>query len=167
MLQGQIVSIQYYRNCSHGHYCKIKVSQIMKMFMWEVGSPLETLQWNTSLSAEKLKSFNQGQVTLGHGDWRLKTLTQDVNKSGKNFQMIKIRFSSLPAHENPILLLIPLGCRGIWHIYHERNWQIGEIFGVGPFEGRYVPESQRSWHPELIYVVHIDSMEGHNMKFHS
>ena len=26
--------------------------------------------------------------------------TQDFNKSGKNFQMRKIRFFSLPAHEN-------------------------------------------------------------------
>ncbi len=29
-------------------------------------------------------------------------LTQDVNKSGKNFQMRKIRFFSLPIHENLI-----------------------------------------------------------------
>ena len=28
-------------------------------------------------------------------------------------------------------------------------WQIGEKFDVGPFEGPYVPESRRSWHPEL------------------
>ncbi len=28
-------------------------------------------------------------------------------------------------------------------------WQIGEMFDVGPFEGPYVPESQRSWKAEL------------------
>ncbi len=28
-------------------------------------------------------------------------------------------------------------------------WQIGEKFHVGPFEGPYVTESHRSWHPEL------------------
>ncbi len=31
-------------------------------------------------------------------------------------------------------------------------WQIGEIFDVGPFESPYVPESQGSWHPELIWA---------------
>ncbi len=72
-------------------------------------------------------------------------LTQDVNKSGKNFQLRKIRFFSLLVHKNliqsaTIIVLI---------------WQIREIFDFGPFEGPYVLESQRSWHPELNVKLNI------------
>ena len=68
-------------------------------------------------------------------------LTQDVNKSGKNFQMRKIRFFSLLAHKNLIQSIIVL------------IWQIGEKFHVRPFEDPYVPECHRSWHPELNFII--------------
>ena len=59
-------------------------------------------------------------------------LTQDVNKSGKNSQMGKIRFFSLPAHKNLIQYdSVDLTNRG-------------DMFDVWPFEGPYVSESHRS-----------------------
>ncbi len=46
-----------------------------------------------------------------------------------------------------------------WYLYPISNkniikTQIGEIVDVGPFEGANVPESQRSWHPELKARFH-------------
>ena len=70
--------------------------------------------------------------------------TQDVNKSGKNFQM---KFVSLPAHENLTLTQY----EDVQSII-ELIWQIREIFNVEPFEGPYITESQTCWHPELITI---------------
>ena len=75
-------------------------------------------------------------------------LTQDFNKSGKKFQMRKIRFFSLLAHKN--LIQYDEECCTIFlQSIIVLIWQIGKIFDVGPFEGPYVPESQRSWKAEL------------------
>ncbi len=75
-------------------------------------------------------------------------LSQDVNKSGKSFQMRKIRFFSLLAHKN--LIQYERLDRAVAQSIIVLIWQIRKIFDVGPSDGPYVPESQGSWHPELI-----------------